>query len=149
LLDVNVALAAHRDDHPHFEVARAWLDQTLATGAPFSVPDLVAGSFLRVATNSRIFATPTPIAEAFEYLRALRAQPGHVLLSPGAPHLALMEKLCTDADARGDLIPDVQLAALAIEHACELVSFDRDFARFADLRWTLPGEADSKASTRA
>jgi hypothetical protein len=138
LLDVNVALAAHRDDHPHFEVARAWLEETLATGAPFSVPDLVAGSFLRVATNSRIFAVPTPIAEAFGYLRALRDQPGHVLLGPGPRHLALMERLCTDADARGDLIPDVQLAALAIEHACELVSFDRDFARFAGLRWTLP-----------
>jgi hypothetical protein len=49
-----------------------------------------------------------------------------------------MESLCVGADARGDLIPDVQLAAIAIEHACELVSFDRDFARFADLRWTRP-----------
>ena len=138
MLDVNVVLSAHRDDHPHFEVARGWLDETLAGGTPFSVPDLVAGSFLRVATNSRIFAVPTPIAEAFDYLRALRVQPGHVLLSPGPRHLELMERLCTDADARGDLIPDVQLAALAIEHACELVSFDRDFARFTDLRWTLP-----------
>jgi toxin-antitoxin system PIN domain toxin len=146
LLDVNVVLAAHRDDHPHFEPARAWLERLLAAGAPFSVPDLVAGSFLRVATNSRIFATPTPIAQAFQYLRALRAQPGHVLLGPGPRHLELMEKLCMDADARGDLIPDVQLAALAIEHACELVSFDRDFARFADLRWKRPDEADSADS---
>lgn len=146
LLDVNVVLAAHRDDHPHFALARAWLDRTLATGVPFSIPDLVAGSFLRVATNSRIFAAPTPIDEAFGYLRALRAQPSHLLLGPGPRHLAFMEKLCTEADARGDLIPDVQLAALAIEHACELVSFDRDFARFADLRWTVPDEADSAAS---
>lgn len=146
LLDVNVVLAAHRDDHPHFEPARAWLDRTLTMGTPFSVPDLVAGSFLRVATNSRIFATPTPIAEAFAYLRALRMQPGHALLGPGPRHLELMEKLCMDADARGDLIPDVQLAALTIEHACELVSFDRDFARFADLRWTLPGEVESAGS---
>jgi uncharacterized protein len=142
LLDVNVTIAAHRDDHPHFETARAWLDRQLAVGASFSVPDLVAGSFLRVVTNSRIFATPTPIAEAFRYLRALRAQPGHVLLGPGPRHLELMEKLCADADARGDLIPDVQLAALAIEHACELMSFDRDFARFAGLRWRLPGAID-------
>jgi len=139
LLDVNVVLAAHRDDHPHFDVARAWLEDVLASGAPFGVPDLVAGSFLRVATNRRIFAVPTPVVEAFGYLRALRDQPGHVLLGPGPRHLELMEGLCTGADAWGDLIPDVQLAALAMEHACELVSFDRDFARFADLRWTRPG----------
>jgi hypothetical protein len=29
LLDVNVVLAAHRDDHPDFGTARAWLDQTI------------------------------------------------------------------------------------------------------------------------
>lgn len=138
LLDINVVLAAHRDDHPHFETARAWLEDMLATRSPFSVTDLVAGSFLRVATNRRIFSVPTPVADAFDYLRALRNQPSHALLGPGPRHLELLERLCADGDARGDLIPDVQLAAIAVEHACELVSFDRDFARFADLRWTRP-----------
>lgn len=138
LLDVNVVLAAHREDHPHFEVARAWLDHTLATRSSFSVTDLVAGSFLRVATNRRIFFLPTPVAEAFGYLRALRDQPSHVMLRPGSRHLEILERLCVDGDATGDLIPDAQLAAIAIEHASELVSFDRDFARFAELRWTRP-----------
>lgn len=95
--------------------------------------------FLRVATNRRIFSLPTPVAEAFGYLRALRNQPSHTTLGPGPLHLELLERLCVDADARGDLIPDAQLAAIAIEHACELVSFDRDLARFTDLRWTRPG----------
>jgi uncharacterized protein len=138
LLDVNVVLAAHREDHPHFGVARPWLESTLAAHAPFSVTEMVAGSFLRIATNSRIFSRPTPPSDAFTYLRALRNQPGHVLLGPGSLHLQLLECLCGEADARGDLIPDAQLAAVAVEHACELVSFDRDFARFAELRWTLP-----------
>ncbi len=139
LLDINVVLAAHRDDHPHFEAARAWLDDALAARAPFSVTDLVAGSFLRIATNRRIFSIPTPLPDAFAYLRALRNQPGHVPLGPGPLHLEILERLCNDADARGDLVADAQLAAVAIEHACELVSFDRDFARFTDLRWTRPG----------
>jgi toxin-antitoxin system PIN domain toxin len=138
LLDVNVLLAAHRDDHPHFEAARTWLDELLATRSPFGVTDLVAGSFLRVATNRRIFSIPTPVAAAFEYLRALRDQPAHVRVAPGPRHLELLEHLCEHADASGDLVPDAQLAAIAIEHACELVSFDRDFARFAELRWIRP-----------
>lgn len=138
LLDVNVVLGAHREDHPHFGVARAWLDRTLAARLPFSVTDLVAGSFLRIATNPHIFSLPTPLADAFSYLRALRDQPNHVSLGPGPLHLQLLERLCGEADARGDLVPDAQLAAIAIEHACELISFDRDFARFGELRWTLP-----------
>ena len=138
LLDVNVVLAAHRDDHPQFRPARMWLDGLLATAAPFSVPDLVAGSFVRLATNRRIFTTPTPAGDAFAYLRALRAQPGHLTLSPGPRHLDLFERLCRTADATGDLAPDAQIAAIAVEHGSEIVSFDRDFARFTDLRWSRP-----------
>jgi uncharacterized protein len=136
LLDLNVVLAAHRDDHPHFTVARPWLDEMLRDRSPFWVPDLVAGGFLRVATNRRIFSVATPLPDAFSYLRALLAQPGHVALAPGPGHLRLLERLCIVGQASGDLVPDAQLAAMAIEHACELVSFDRDFARFDGLRWT-------------
>jgi uncharacterized protein len=138
LLDVNMVLAAHRDDHPDFETARAWLDQTLVDRTPFAVVDLVAGAFLRIATNRRIFSIPTPIDEAFAYLKALREQPAHAMLAPGPQHLALLEKLCAGAEASGDLVPDAQLAAIALEHACELVSFDRDFARFTELDWSRP-----------
>jgi uncharacterized protein len=138
LLDVNVVLAAHRDDHPDFKLARDWLDRTLAAKAPFTVVDLVAGAFLRIATNRRIFSIPTPVDEAFAYLKALREQPAHVMLAPGPQHLVLLERLCGSAEASGDLIPDAQLAAIALEHACELVSFDRDFARFSELKWTRP-----------
>ncbi len=138
LLDVNVVLAASRDDHPNFEVGRAYVDRLLATGDRYSVTDLVAGAFLRVATNRRIFVTPTPIEQAFDYVCALRAQPGHVPVAPGPAHLELLERIATAANALGDLMPDAQLAAVAVERACEIVSFDRDFARFDDVRWSLP-----------
>lgn len=138
LLDVNVVLAAHRDDHPQFAPARAWLDDALRTRARFSVIDLVAGSFVRLATNRRIFVTPSTAVEAFAYLGALRDQPGHVTVAPGPRHLELFESLCQSADATGDLAPDAQIAAIAIEHGAEVISFDRDFARFGDLRWSRP-----------
>ena len=37
----------------------------------------------------------------------------------------------------GNLTTDAHLAALAIEHDATLVSFDRDFERFAGLRFEL------------
>jgi uncharacterized protein len=39
---------------------------------------------------------------------------------------------------QGNLVPDAYLAALAIEGGCELVTTDRDFARFTGLRWRHP-----------
>lgn len=42
------------------------------------------------------------------------------------------------AGARGNLVTDAYLAALAIESGCELVSMDRDFSRFEGLSWTVP-----------
>ena len=114
------------------------MDGLLASREGFSVIDLVAGSFVRLATNRRIFLTPTPVEDAFTYLRSLREQPGHVPLPPGHGHLDLFESLCRASDATGDLAADAQLAAIAVEHGGEVVSFDRDFARFADLRWSRP-----------
>ena len=40
--------------------------------------------------------------------------------------------------ATGDLVPDAYLAALALEHRCQIVSIDRDFARFEGLAWERP-----------
>lgn len=138
LLDVNVLLAAHRVEHPDFPSVRPWFDALLDKAEAFTVPDTVWVSFIRIATNRRVFSAPTPIDEAFAFLRALRSQPSHVRLVPGERHLGLFEELCRDADVMGDLAADAYLTALAVEHGCELVSLDRDFARFERLRWRLP-----------
>jgi predicted nucleic acid-binding protein len=41
--------------------------------------------------------------------------------------------LCTQADARGNLVPDAWYAALAIEAACAWITLDRDYTRFSEL----------------
>ena len=40
--------------------------------------------------------------------------------------------------AVANLVTDAHLAALAIEHGCELASTDSDFARFPKLKWINP-----------
>jgi uncharacterized protein len=141
LLDVNIVLAAHRDDHPQHRPVRAWFDAMLAGDEPFTVPAIVWASFLRLATNRRIFTVPTPRAEAFAFVDATRAQPLHVALAPGPSHLALIRRLCDEADAVGDLVPDAVIGAVAVEYGCELVTLDRDFARFPSVRHMRPPEA--------
>lgn len=134
LLDVNVVLAAHRGDHPHHGTVRPWFDQLLAGDDPFTVPILVWASFLRLATNRRIFEVPSPRTDAFAFIDATCAQPHHVLTGPGPRHLTLLRDLCDEADASGDLVPDAVIAAVAAEHGCEVATLDRDFARFTSVR---------------
>ncbi|MBM4037366.1 MAG: type II toxin-antitoxin system VapC family toxin [Planctomycetes bacterium] len=42
------------------------------------------------------------------------------------------------AEAKGNLVADAFLAALAIENGCEWITTDRDYARFPGLRWRHP-----------
>jgi toxin-antitoxin system PIN domain toxin len=137
LLDVNVVLAAHRADHPNHPVVRPWFDKLLAGAEPFTVPTTVWASFLRLATHRRIFEVPTPRAEAFEFIESVVAQPHHLTAAPARRHLALLRQLCTEADAVGDLVPDAVLAAIAVEHGCEVATMDRDFARFTSVSHRL------------
>lgn len=139
LLDVNIVLAAHRGDHPHHATVRPWFDELVAGDEPFTVPDSVWASFVRIATNRRIFIVPTPPDKALEFLMATRSQPHHVAVVPGERHLELFQELCIRDDATGDLAADAYLAAIAIEQGSELVSLDRDFSRFTGLRWRRPG----------
>lgn len=138
LLDVNVVLAAHRGDHPLHRPVRTWFDATLAGDEPFAVPLLVWASFLRLATNRKIFEVPTPRPDAFAFIDATCAQPLHVAIAPGSRHLALLRRLCDEADVVGDLVPDAVIGAIALEYSCELVTLDRDFARFSSVRHVRP-----------
>lgn len=138
LLDVNVVLAAHRGDHPHHASVRGWFEELLSGDERFSVPASVWASFLRLATNRRIFETPTPLTEAFAFIEATCAQPFHLPIGPGPRHLTLLRSLCEEADAVGDLIADGVIAALAAEHGCEIVTLDRDFARFESVPHRRP-----------
>jgi len=59
-------------------------------------------------------------------------------LAGGPGHLDLFKRLCLSADATGDLAPDAQIAAITVERGGEVVSFDRDFARFSYVWWSRP-----------
>lgn len=138
LLDVNIVLAAHRGDHPQHASVRRWFDSLLAGQERFTVPASVWSSFLRLATNRRIFDVPSPLEDAFAFAEGTCAQPLHLRVNPGPRHLTLLRKLCEEADATGDLVPDATIAAIAAEHDCEIVTLDRDFARFESVPHRRP-----------
>ena len=136
LPDVNVLIYAHREDAPEHYRYAAWLKALAEGDEPFAVAEIVLASFLRIVTNGRIFDPPTPMATAIAFCQRLVDWPRAVLVVPSRRHWDLLADLC--ANIEGPLVADAYLAALAIEHGCELVTTDSDFARFKGLRWRHP-----------
>ena len=138
LADVNVLVYAHRQDLPQHERFSAWLGDEVESGRSFGLCDASLTGFLRIVTNGRVFADPTPLGVALRSIEELREQPGAVQIGPGARHWEIFTELCSSVGARGNDIPDAYLAALAIESGSELVTADRGFGRFPGLRWSNP-----------
>ena len=139
LPDVNVLVYAHRRDSipSHAEYAE-WLSG-LATGPePFALSVLVLSSFVRITTSARVFRSPSAIDEAWGFVAELVERPTARIVGPGREHMAIFERLCRAAGAKGKLVADAQHAAIAIEHGCTMVSTDSDFDRFPGLRWQHP-----------
>jgi uncharacterized protein len=138
LIDVNVLVYAHREDAVDHRRFRKWLEARLAQPEPFGIAEIVLSGFLRVVTHPRIFHPPTPLATAIAFCRSLLDQPNAMVVRPGERHWQIFTDLCTRAGARGNLIADAFLAALAIESGCEWITTDRDFSRFPGLRCREP-----------
>jgi hypothetical protein len=138
LPDVNVLVYAHREECDRHAEYRSWLEGLFASGSAFGVSDLVLSGCLRILTHPRIFDPPTPAAVAIAFVRQVHEHPHAVAIRPGQRHWQVFRELCEKTDARGNLVADAFLAALAIESGSEWITTDRDFARFPGLRWRHP-----------
>jgi toxin-antitoxin system PIN domain toxin len=138
LPDVNVLIYAHRRDAREHRAYRDWLEGVLNGDVTYAVSDVVLSGFVRVATHPRIMAPPSTTDQALTFTERLLDQPHCVMVRPGPRHWDIFGRLCREIDARGNLVPDAFLAALAIEAGCEIITADRDFARFKGLRWRHP-----------
>jgi len=129
--DLNVLIAASRSDHPHHQPARAWLEQAIADcklGASIEILPMVAAGFLRIATNRKAFAMPTPIGNAVAFVDSLLAIPGVEMADLGREWPTLRQ-LCIDHDLAGNDITDAWIAAAVRTLGSHLVTFDRGFTR--------------------
>ena len=138
LLDVNVLVYAHRHDSVRHADYQRWLERLLDSDRAFGLCDLVLSGFLRVVTHPRVFSDPTPLSLAMQFVSSLRNHPNAVMLTPGERHWDIFQRLCQEVNAKGNLIPDAYLAALAVEAGAEWITTDRDYARFKSLRWKHP-----------
>ena len=141
LPDVNVLVYAHRKDARDHRAYRDWLESTINADSAFGLSDLVVSGFTRIVTHPRIFRYPSSLADALQFAEDLRGRPNRVAIAPGRDHWRIFRRLCEEAGAKGNLVPDAWFAAMAIEHGCEWITADGDFARFPGLKWRRPLES--------
>lgn len=125
------------DEH---EPARNWLRGRYED--PFELvgiawPTLYA--FVRLVTSWRIMGEEAVgLAAAWTAATTFRDQDNTRLIEAGPVHASIAGELIATPGLGSDDVPDVQLAALAIEHGLTLCTRDHGFARFARLAWTDP-----------
>ncbi len=138
LVDANVLLYAVNEDAPLHDRARRWLDDALNAEEAVGFAWIALLAFLRLATRSGLFPRPLDVGQATTTVELWLAQPPSVVLNPTQRHGALLRSLLEGVGVGGNLVNDAHLAALAVEHGAEVVSFDSDFARFPGVRWQSP-----------
>ena len=131
LLDANVLLYAVNSSAPDHEVARTWLETSLNGDEPVAFAWLAMRAFVRISTRRAIFEHPLTTDGALDFIDGWLGRPQSVVVGPTDRHLALVRSLLADTGTGGNLVSDVHLAALAIEHQATICSFDADFGRFA------------------
>ena len=137
LPDVNVLLHATNHRVAQHRAAKLWLDAALNGNERVGLAWVVLLGFLRISTRPGIFPTPLTILHASNIVRELLASTTAEVVSPGPDHALTLTRLLSSAGTAGNLVTDAHIAALAIEHGAEVVTFDRDFGRFKGLRWRL------------
>lgn len=138
LVDANVLLYAVNEASPHHERSRSWLDAALSGAATVGLAWVPMLAFLRISTRPGLFPRPLNIATAAAVVDAWLAAPAARMVHPSARHPQVLAELLGQVGSGGNLVNDAHLAALAIEHRAQVVTFDTDFARFAGVRWELP-----------
>jgi toxin-antitoxin system PIN domain toxin len=138
LVDANILLYAEDQLSPSHEQARAWWDAQLSGASPVCLCWTVLGAFIRIGTNPRVFERPLSLEEAIARVESWLDQPCTRIITPTERHWVVYQQMLCDGKAVANLVTDAHLAALAVEHGCEVVSTDSDFARFPGIRWRNP-----------
>ena len=85
-------------------------------------------------------ARPLGPEAALDIVDGWMGSPVVVTGEPDARHARRLRELLGVTGRGGNLVNDAHLAALALQHGAEVVTFDNDFGRFPGVMWRRPGD---------
>ena len=137
LPDTNVLLYAVNRHSPQNAVAHDWLERSAREPQGMAMVWVTLVGFIRLATRAAIVPEPLSVERALAQVQQWLDHPVVHLLQPGARHMDILARLLLEAGTAGNLTSDAHIAAIAIEHNAEVLTFDKDFARFTGLRYQI------------
>jgi toxin-antitoxin system PIN domain toxin len=143
LVDTNLLLYAYLRDYDEHDAARTWLEKQLTQSARVGLSWHALLSFVRLATNPRVYPDPVPIADAWSQVESWLSADSAWIPAAGDRHQAILGTCMRVPGLRANEVPDAHLAALAIENGLTLMTNDVGFARFPDLSWSNPLQQES------
>jgi toxin-antitoxin system PIN domain toxin len=138
LIDINLLMYATFENAAQHLAAREWLDAQLNGPTRVGLPWHCLLGFLRISTNPRGVAGAITMTDAWQQVEGWLGCDSAWIPEPTERHTGVLGRLLAQPGTHGNMVPDAQLAALAIEHGLTLCSTDGDFARFRELKWMNP-----------
>ncbi|MFT3838429.1 MAG: type II toxin-antitoxin system VapC family toxin [Myxococcaceae bacterium] len=138
LVDANLFVFAYNPSAPEHERAARWLEDAFWDDEPVATSWTTLLAFVRLTTSAKIFARPYTPKEATVLVDAWLTDAGLTIVEPTERHWSVLRELIDETGARGNLVSDVHLAALALEYGATLFTDDADFRRFKGLKVEMP-----------
>lgn len=134
-VDTNVLVYAFFSDSPFHVAARKSVEDLAEGAAAWAIPWPCIHEFYAVVTNPKIFSDADLPARARAQIDAWMSSPSLQLLTETAGHWGVLTSLLDSGHIAGPAVHDARIAALCLtQGVTELLTLDRDFSRFAELK---------------
>jgi len=139
-VDTNILVYAHREDSTHHCAALQTITNLVEGTFDWAIPWPCLHEFLAIVTHPRIYMPPTPLEDALIQVDRWVEAPGVRLIGEGsAAYWPVLRKILASGGIAGPRVHDARIAAICLRHGVDrLLSADRDFSRFPDLRTVNP-----------
>ena len=138
-VDTNILVYAHRVDSSWHERALQAITELAEGHSAWAIPWPCLWEFLAIATHPRIYNPPSSLDDALIQVDRWLASPSLHLLSEGEAFFETLQPIVLKSKVRGPAIHDARIAAICLRHGvAKLLTADRDFSRFSQLRTENP-----------
>lgn len=138
LVDANLLIYAYNKSSDQHQEAKGWLDTALNGIPKVGLPWASLLAFTRIVTNHRIFETPAPPSHAWEQVMKWIQAPAAWVPQETEHHAEVIQNIIQAVSIGANDIPDIHLAALAVEHGLKIYSTDSDFSKYHGIDWINP-----------
>ena len=130
-IDVNILVYASDRTSPFHEAAGAFMRDRPRDPDILCLTWPVIMAYVRLVTHPRMFTAPMSQSAAVDNVAALLRMPRCRVVTEPDDFLAVYREVAVEVAARGNLVPDAHLAALARAHGVRTIyTHDRDFRKF-------------------